>query len=195
MDIICKDLCFNYNNDVKVLNNVNFRFNDKEITTITGPSGCGKSTLLNLIAKKLEPTSGSIIYSANPHIAYVYQTNRLVPHLTAKQNIDLVLCKTKIKQDIASYYLEKLDILGSKNSLPRAMSIGMQHRLAIARALAYESNLLLIDEPFTSLDEKSKNVALELLLKVIKEEGRTTLIVTHDNELKNSFNSNNLDLS
>ncbi len=194
MDIICKNLYFSYDKENYILNNINYKFLNNKITTISGESGIGKSTLLNIIAKKLKPTKGEVIYSENPNIAYVYQDDRLVPFLTSLQNINLVLDKNKIKEDIASYYLEKLKIYDAKNKLPREMSIGMQHRLSIARALAYKSNLLLIDEPFTSLDDENKLKTLNLVLKVIKDEQITTLMVTHDKDLIKFLGTNNLEL-
>ncbi len=194
MDITCKNLYFAYKDNNYILENINYKFLNNQITTITGASGIGKSTLLNIISKKLIPTKGEVIYSEEPIISYVYQTNRLIGFLTAKQNINLILNKEMIKKDIASYYLDKLKIYDYKDKLPREMSIGMQHRLSIARALSYKSNLLLIDEPFTSLDDETKSSTLDLVLKVIKEEKRTTLIVTHDHELKNILGTNNLSL-
>ncbi|MDE6189002.1 MAG: ATP-binding cassette domain-containing protein [Clostridia bacterium] len=183
-----------------IINNLSFAYGDKpifkafdlvipcnKVTCIMGESGCGKTTLLNCISKRLA-YEGEIDYGRSENgllsdkaIAYVFQQPRLVPSMTVKENIEYVLKGSKKdKEDRAKDILAKLQLSDCANSYPRFISGGQAGRAALARALAIDSDILLLDEPFKGLDLKLKSQILALLLPLIKE--KTVVFVTHDAE-------------
>lgn len=180
-EVQIKDLCKSYENH-KVLHNFSMSFTKNKITVITGPSGCGKTTLLNIIGSIEKEYSGQII-SPNNSISYIFQEDRLLPHLTVYENIAFVLKSTMSKEDmnaIINKYLNIVKLSEYKHKLPRKLSGGMKRRVAIARAFAYKSRLLLMDEPFKGLDDKLKIEIIDEFLKLHKEDRRTVILVTHD---------------
>ena len=140
-----KNFCVSYG-EKKVLQDFSAEFGEG-ITLLTGPSGFGKTTLLHTIAGLLEPDSGEII-GRPERISLMFQDDRLLPWLTALQNIEIV-CDDR---DRAMYYLRAVELEKEADSKPGALSGGMRRRVALARALAYESDLLLLDEPFKGMD-------------------------------------------
>ncbi len=166
----------------KVLHKLNMNFEENKITVILGPSGCGKTTLLNIISGIEKEDSGKVILK-DKNISYIFQDDRLIPHLTVYENIDFVLKSIMNKEEISSVinkYLEIVKLSEYKNKLPSKLSGGMKRRVAIARAFAYKSRLLLMDEPFKGLDYKLKKEIIENFLKLHKEDKRTIILVTHD---------------
>ncbi|MBV7273595.1 ABC transporter ATP-binding protein [Clostridium thailandense] len=180
-EVQIKNLHKSYDNH-KVLNNLSMDFIRNKITVITGPSGCGKTTLLNIISRIEKEDSGEIILN-NKDISYIFQEDRLIPHLTVYENIAFVL-KSKMRKEemknIIDKYLAMVKLTEYKDKLPSKLSGGMKRRVAIARAFAYKSELLLMDEPFKGLDDKLKSEIIEYFLKIYKEDKRTVILVTHD---------------
>ncbi len=156
----------------EVYSNFNLALEKGKITCILGESGSGKTTLLNCIAGLTE-YCGEI-----PAVkcSYVFQSPRLVPNLTVKQNLTLV-CADEEK---VLTMLERVRLQDKKNAYPKTLSGGQAQRVAIARAFLYESEILLMDEPFSSLDLKLKNEMHGLFLQIWRQDKRTVLFVTHD---------------
>lgn len=165
---------------------------DNDFVTILGPSGCGKSTLLRMIAGLERPSTGHILLDGKavsgpgPDRGMVFQSYTLFPWLTIAQNIAFGLTE-KGKGDaetreIVSAYIEKVGLRGFENHWPKQLSGGMQQRTAIARALANDPAILLLDEPFGALDNQTRALMQELLLGIWEREKKTVLFVTHDIE-------------
>ena len=141
---------------------------------LLGPSGRGKTTLLRLIAGLERPQSGTIHLPKDARIAFCFQEDRLLPWKTVLENIVLV-CHDSQK---AKYWIERVGLSGEENSYPASLSGGMKRRASLARALAYDSDILLMDEPFRALDEQTHAEMLALVRDAAK--GRLLLLVTHD---------------
>ncbi|MDE7167739.1 MAG: ABC transporter ATP-binding protein [Clostridia bacterium] len=166
-----KNLTKRYGN-LTVYENFNLELKDGEVTCILGESGCGKTTLLNCIAG-LTDYEGEII---QVKCSYIFQTPRLVPNLTVGGNLKLI-CKDEKSIDDA---LAEVRLTDKKNAYPVALSGGQAQRVSIARAFLYGGEVILMDEPFTSLDLKLKKEISELFLQIQSESRRTALFVTHD---------------
>ena len=156
-----------------------------ELVALIGPSGCGKSTLLNLIAGLIEPTEGTIAISEpDLRIAYVFQSPRLLPWRNVLRNVMFSLEQTPDKRGRARAdaraALELVNLQGHEKKYPHELSGGMQQRVALARGLAIDPGLLLLDEPFGSLDALTRSYLQEELLGIVRRAGATTLLVTHD---------------
>jgi len=173
--------------DLRVLDNVTFDVEESSFTTIVGFSGCGKSTLLNVLAG-IEPiTSGKAeLGSGMNHkarLGYVFQSPRLLPWLTIEQNLvfvrpDDVDEKTHLER--VEKYLKMVGLKNACHKFPYQLSGGMQQRAGIARALCIEPAVLLMDEPFSHLDEITAGGMREEMLRIWQETHRTILFVTHD---------------
>jgi NitT/TauT family transport system ATP-binding protein len=177
------NLCKSYEENI-VLDNINMNIPENKITVISGPSGCGKTTLLNIIGGIEKEDSGKVILKSNS-ISYIFQEDRLIPHLTVYENIAFVLKSIMNKNEInriVTKYLEMVKLIEVKDKLPSKLSGGMKRRVAIARAFAYKSKLLLMDEPFKGLDDELKNEIIQEFLKLYKKDKRTVVLVTHDKE-------------
>lgn len=165
------------------IENLHFAVENNEFVCIVGPSGCGKTTLLNIISGLDEQYVGSIKSDGtNSSIksSYVFQTPRLLPWRTVLENIQLAnenenASLTKIEGLLQGLGLEK-----NLNSYPHHLSLGMQRRVALARAFCVQSDILLMDEPFVSLDQPTARKARALLLDLWIEQPRSVLFVTHD---------------
>ncbi len=143
------------------------------ITAINGASGAGKSTLLNILAGLVEPDSGRIDGLSGLRVSYVFQEERLLPWFSARRNIELV-CRDK---KLATILLEEMEIADAADKNVRKLSGGMQRRVALARALSADYDLLLLDEPFKGLDERTKYRVMD----VTKRRARGIIVlVTHD---------------
>jgi NitT/TauT family transport system ATP-binding protein len=182
-----KNLCKNYDS-LKVLDNLNIEFKEGAVTCILGPSGCGKTTLLNILSGALGFDSGEIVGFKHESISYVFQEDRLINWKTVKENLEFVL-KDKMSKDqrneIIKRYLKAVDMEEYKDYYPNKLSGGMRQRVAIIRAFIYSSNLLIMDEPFKSLDMETKQNVMECFINLRKKEKRTCILVTHDmNEAK-----------
>lgn len=184
--VYVKDLvkCFG---NLRVLDNICFEVEESSLTTIVGFSGCGKSTLLNVLAGIESITSGkaevSIGKDRSARLGYVFQSPRLLPWQTIEQNLLFVRPEGV---DEATHlgrvqkYLEMVGLKDVRNKYPYQLSGGMQQRAGIARALCIEPAVLLMDEPFSHLDEITAGGMREEMLKIWQETHRTILFVTHD---------------
>ncbi|WP_052954547.1 ABC transporter ATP-binding protein [Microvirga vignae] len=155
--------------------NLSLELGDGEVCAIVGPSGIGKSSLLQIIAGLDGDFVGSITSVPQP-VGYLFQTPRLLPWRTARQNLELVMFD---RPERAGEWLEKVGLSGSEDVYPQRLSLGMARRVALARALAVEPKLLLLDEPFSSLDEETLRGMQDLVATHIARLRSTTLLVTH----------------
>ncbi|NQT58246.1 MAG: ATP-binding cassette domain-containing protein [Bacteroidetes bacterium] len=171
--------------DVEVFNGLSLNIPEQEITVILGPSGCGKTTLLNSIAGLAEQDSGEIIRDESDcSISFIFQEPRLLPWMSVSRNIDLVLQNAfpdkNQRSERISRFLGLVGLTDSAEMYPEELSGGMKQRVSIARAFAYPSNLILMDEPFQSLDLKLRIELIHEYTKLWDRDPRTTLLVTHD---------------
>ena len=141
---------------------------------ILGPSGRGKTTLLRLIAGLERPQSGTIILPEDARIAFCFQEDRLLPFKTVLENVELV-CGSR---ETAQRFLARVGLAGEENSYPSSLSGGMKRRTALARALAFDAPVLLMDEPFRALDPDTHAAMLALVREAAKD--KLLLLVTHD---------------
>jgi ABC-type nitrate/sulfonate/bicarbonate transport system ATPase subunit len=161
-----------------------FRLAPREFAALHGPSGCGKTTLLHIIAGLDTEFIGRIDLPLHPdgtapRIGYVFQTPRLLPWRTLRENIRLVM-RSDQDPDIADRLIEAVGLGAARDVYPERLSGGMARRAALARAFAVEPDLLLLDEPFVSLDHDTAEKLRELLLDLWKKRPSTVLFVTHD---------------
>lgn len=165
-----------------VLNDISFFINKGEIVSIVGPSGCGKSTILNIIANLEKPSSGNV--SIQGKIGYMFQKDNLLNWRNVYKNITLGLeiqkKLTKDNLDNIDSLLNKYDLNDFKYFYPKQLSGGMKQRVALIRTLALNPDILLLDEPFSALDYQTKLNVQEDVYKIIKNEQKTTILVTHD---------------
>ena len=176
----------------RALEPTNLRVADNDFVTILGPSGCGKSTLLRLIAGLDRPTTGRIlldekvITGPGADRGMVFQSYTLFPWLTVSQNIAFGLRERGVaagqRAAISSEWLKKVGLTSFAGHFPKQLSGGMQQRTAIARALANDPEILLLDEPFGALDNQTRALMQELLLGIWERERKTVIFVTHDIE-------------
>jgi NitT/TauT family transport system ATP-binding protein len=171
---------------------LNFTVNTGELACIVGPSGCGKSTLLRCIAGLIKPSAGQVslhgdlIDRTPPDLAVVFQdySRSLVPWLSVRGNVEFPLRSRGIakaeRRQRAAEALEWVGLSGAGAKYPWQLSGGMQQRVSIARALACQPSLLLMDEPFASVDAQTRFELEDLLLRVKREHSSTVLLVTHD---------------
>ncbi len=144
---------------------------------LMGPSGCGKSSLLHMIAGLCKPTAGTMTVSAE-RLSYVFQEPRLLPWLTAAENVAVVCRNKKAASQEAEKWLRVFELDDASEKLPAELSGGMQQRVNLARALAYDCDLLLLDEPMKGLDTAMKQRILAILRDHCR--GRTLVLATHD---------------
>src|SRR5215216_7036924 len=169
---------------VEALRDLTFSVEASELVCVVGPSGCGKTTLLKCICGLLEPTAGAV--SADGTLALVFQeySRSLFPWMTVRQNVAFPLRRKKIdKREVRSIVEQTLASVGLEHTLnryPWQLSGGMQQRVAIARALAFKPQILLMDEPFASVDAQTRADLEDLVLDVRREYDVTIVFVTHD---------------
>lgn len=187
-----KDLTHVYGDGHKALDDVNLRVDAGELVSIVGPSGCGKSTLMRCIAGLQRPSGGQVLLDGTHlegvpgNLAVVFQdySRSLFPWLTVRDNVALPLRRHGLgRQDrhqAALAALESVGLSGAGQKYPWQLSGGMQQRVSIARALAYKPTLMLMDEPFGSVDAQTREDLEDLLLQVRGNGGMTILLVTHD---------------
>ena len=178
------------NGKVTAIDNVNLTVEESEFVMIVGPSGCGKTTLINMIGGLVEPSSGQVILDgkevSGPGVdrGMVFQGYSLFPWLTVQKNVEFGLkmrgVAKKERAEKALEYINLVGLNGFENALPKQLSGGMKQRVAIARTLANEPQMLLMDEPFGALDAQTRVVMQELLAKISKETKTTILFITHD---------------
>ena len=175
-----------------VLDDVNINIEEGEFVSIIGPSGCGKTTILNLLAGFERPTKGSVKYNGeeitgpSPERGVVFQEFSLFPWMSVCGNIELALeCNNvpeKERRGIALESLKKVGMGCSADSRPNTLSGGMKQRAAIARLLAMDSDVFLMDEPFSALDEQTRRKLDEDIVELWKEKKKTVVFVTHSVE-------------
>jgi NitT/TauT family transport system ATP-binding protein len=172
------------------LENINFKIKKGEFISLIGPSGCGKSSLLNAIAGFIPTSTGKILYKdeqinkASRERVVIFQNHSLFPWKTAIDNIAFALRargvdKASIHSE-AMRYLSLVKLEDFSNHFPSELSGGMQQRIGIARALAADPEVLLLDEPFASLDQFTRDIIQEELLKIIRPLNKTAVLVTHN---------------
>ena len=177
---------------VEVIGSVSFNLGEGEIISIVGPSGCGKTTLLNLICGLLPPSAGSVLWHGRelsgvpPRIGYMLQKDLLLPWRTALQNVTLGLevkrTGRRERRALALNLLERLGLAEFADYYPSALSGGMRQRVALARTLASDPEVLLLDEPFSALDFQTKILIERDTVRLIRGERRSLLLITHDIE-------------
>jgi NitT/TauT family transport system ATP-binding protein len=173
------------NGGLKALQNVSFNLYPQEFVCLLGPSGCGKSTLLRILAGLLKPTSGEVIYPGRdrPNVSLVFQDANLMPWRTVLQNITLSLELQGMPPDEARQrgqeWIEQVGLTGFEDAWPGELSGGMAQRVAIARSLIQNPDLLLLDEPFGALDALTREKMGAELLDLWQSRRNTVLMVTH----------------
>ena len=170
--------------DLDALASVSFTIQPREFICVLGPSGSGKTTLLRILAGLIEPTSGSFTFAGGkPRIGMVFQQSNLMPWRTAVENITLPLELQGVPQDEtrrrAKELVELVELQGFETSWPRDLSGGMAQRVAIARALIHDPDILLLDEPFGSLDALTRERMWTELSRIWQLRRKTVLMVTH----------------
>lgn len=171
-------------NGVPVLKDFNLAVQKGEHIAIMGPSGSGKTTILKLIAGQLKPQKGSVKNDFHG-ISYMFQEPRLLPWLTAAENVNLVLGDSPESFPQAIKWLKKLGLADAADKYPHELSGGMQQRTALARALAYNGDLLLLDEPLSALDEDLADELLTLIKEYAAD--KTVIFVTHSTQQAKKF--------
>ena len=166
--------------NLPVLGSIDLTLGAREIVALVGPSGCGKTTLLRIIGGLDAEFQGTLEWSGTtmPRIGTVFQEPRLLPWRTVRRN--LLLAQPTERPDIVDHLLRTLDLAPFSDAFPHTLSLGMARRVAIARAFAIEPELVLLDEPFVSLDPEMAARSRELLLSAWRERPTAALLVTHD---------------
>lgn len=164
-----------------VLRDIDFVIEPRSFVVMTGPSGCGKSTLLNIIAGLDKDFSGKIDLGARePTIGYIFQSPRLLPWRTVEENISLALPEGDARRERIPELLARVGLTGQATAYPERLSLGMQRRVALARGFVLEPDILLMDEPFVSLDDPTARDLRQLLMDLWHRRPTTVLFVTHD---------------
>lgn len=177
-----RNLCKSFD-DNRIYENFNIEFKKDKINCIIGASGGGKSTLLNIISGLSNKESGEITGVSKEEISYIFQEDRLIPWLTIKKNMELFLYNYFTKEEGEKRLEEVFNLLhisGIENEYPEKISGGMRQRVNIARALLKPSKVILMDEPFKSLDYKTKYSIMNELKDIFNNENRLVIFVTHD---------------
>jgi NitT/TauT family transport system ATP-binding protein len=168
---------------LRVLNNFNIEFEEEKITALLGPSGSGKTTLLNIISGLEQYDSGDIVGLERKKFSYIFQEDRLLPWFSVEENIKFVLKGDNTEEEtdnITDKYLRIVDLEEYRYYLPKQLSGGMKQRVSIARAFAYPSDILLMDEPFKGLDMELKTNLMKSFISLWNEDKRTVIFITHD---------------
>lgn len=167
--------------DNLVLSNVSVDIEPRSFVVLTGPSGCGKSTLLNIVAGLDTDYDGIIDFgSEKPDLTYIFQSPRLLPWRTVAENIALPLPDGDVRHAGIPELLERVGLTEAANAYPERISLGMQRRAALARGFVLEPNILLMDEPFVSLDDPTAQGLRALLIDLWVRRPTTVIFVTHD---------------
>lgn len=193
MSLILKDVCKTFDNyDGDVLNNINLKIKSGEFVCVVGQSGCGKSTLLNLIAGLDRPTSGEILLNGervegpSANRAVMFQEHALFPWLNVIENVKFGMkiagASAKEQEETAMEYLEMMGLSDYRDYAVHQLSGGMRQRVALARALTLDSEILLMDEPFSALDKQTSNRLRAELQDIWLKTHRTILFITHSVE-------------
>ena len=179
---------------MRVLDDVSFDIREGEFVSIIGPSGCGKTTLMNMLGGFVKPTGGAVLLDGKPVAGpgpdrgVIFQEYGVFPWLTVRQNIafGLKLSASKVpageREAIVQRYMGLMGLADFADHFPKHLSGGMRQRLAIARAYAVRPQFLLMDEPFGALDAQTRSAMQDLLLEVLRAEGKTVMLITHSVE-------------
>lgn len=187
-------------NVIKALKETNFTAHEGELVGIVGPSGSGKSTFLTILGGLQKPTTGKVLLNGKPFseldiktkskirlksIGFILQASNLIPFLTIKEQMLLYnkITKSKVNHPWMSELFEKLDVEKLKDKYPNALSGGERQRSAIAKALYHQPSVIFADEPTASLDTNRAYEVVKLLAKETKEQGKATIMVTHDERM------------
>lgn len=168
---------------VSVLHDLNLVIREHEIVVLVGPSGCGKTTILNLLSGHIKPISGGI--QRRGKIRMVYQQDGLYPWLTVSENITMGLRhiqEVSAREAELKALIELVHLHGFENHYPHQLSGGMRQRVELARVLGGDSDILLMDEPFSALDYQARLRMRDELIRILKKRPRTVVFVTHDIE-------------
>ncbi|HKU36156.1 ABC transporter ATP-binding protein [Paenarthrobacter sp. NPDC089714] len=185
MPVVLENLGKRFGDGAPVLDDVNATIGQGEFVALLGASGCGKSTLLNIIAGLEHPTSGALEVPSDG-AAFMFQDSALFPWLTARGNIELALqladksSSKASRRARATELLELVHLGGAGDKRPHELSGGMRQRVALARSLAQDRQVLLMDEPFAALDAITRDLLHDELERIWKETGRTIIFVTHN---------------
>ena len=177
----------------RAVDDVNLEIQPGQLVAILGKTGCGKSTMFNMIAGLSAPSDGTLTVSGHDpfrdfnwfrgKVAIVFQNDRLLPWRTAIQNVELGLemlhLSREARRDSAQKWLTTLGLAGHEHDYPHALSGGMRQRVSIARAFATNAGILLCDEPFSALDEITGNRLREEFSRLVRENGKTAVFITH----------------
>jgi NitT/TauT family transport system ATP-binding protein len=189
MKVELRDVSMNFG-ATRVFEHVNLDVRDGEFVCILGPSGCGKSTVLNIAAGFISPTEGEMridgerVTGPDPRRIFVFQERGVFPWLTVEGNIGFGLYRMpdREKRERIAHYVQLVGLQGFEKAYPRELSGGMKQRLEVARALAVNPDVLLLDEPFGALDSITRLQMRRELLRIWQAEKKTILFVTHDIE-------------
>ena len=189
------DLSHSYGDEIFTITDFSFSLKEGEITSIIGASGIGKTTLLRIIAGLEQPVEGEVrineklVSSKNfilppekRNLGLVVEDRALFPHLSVKKNVMFGINYIEEKESLAREYLELFKVLDLEEKFPHEISAGQQQRVAFARALITNPDILLLDEPFAALDKKLKSELHIETKKIFKEKGLSVILVTHDEE-------------
>lgn len=169
--------------ELKVLDGITMEFEVGKVTAILGPSGSGKTTMFNILMDNINDFTGEIIGFKDCDISSIFQEHRLIPWKNVYENMEFVLKAKIAKESLKEYigkYLELVGLRDYKNYYPNSLSGGMKQRVNIARAFAYPSEVLLMDEPFKSLDNRTKNDIYNLFRELMMNSKRAVILITHD---------------
>lgn len=182
MSLEIKSLNKNFG-DIELFSDFSMTFHEGTITCILGPSGCGKTTLLNIIGGILKPDTGQLSGFIEKSMSYIFQDPRLLPWLTVEENIEFVLSRevpAEQRHKIAGQLIRLMELEDFASYYPSKLSGGMRQRVSIARAFAYPSDVILMDEPLKGLDIKLKLNLIRIFSRMWQADKRTVIFVTHD---------------
>lgn len=172
------------------VNEIDFAVNKSEFVAVVGPSGCGKSTILSMTAGLYQPSAGEVRVSGvpvtkpNPQVGFMLQKDLLLPWRTIVKNVEFGLEARGVpkaeRRDRARFELKRCHLEGFESHYPYQLSGGMRQRAALARTLAIDPDIILLDEPFSALDAQTKLLIQNSFAETIQEAGITTLLITHD---------------
>ncbi|WP_139997556.1 ABC transporter ATP-binding protein [Paenibacillus paridis] len=178
--------------EIHVLAGITMDIPQKEFVSIVGPSGCGKSTIFNIVAGLLEPTTGKVLVGGDEigrktgHVGYMMQRDLLLPWRTILDNVTIGLevkgLPRNERRDLAMTYLERYGLDSFAKAYPSTLSGGMRQRVALIRTLVTQPDIILLDEPFSALDYQTRLVLEDEILSILKNEGKTGVLITHDIE-------------
>jgi NitT/TauT family transport system ATP-binding protein len=181
-----------YATGVEALRDVSVSLPRGRLTTLLGPSGCGKTTLLKIVAGLIQPTAGEVrvdgrrVESPGPERAFVFQDFALLPWATVLRNVAFGLelrgAPREAREETARRWIAEVDLAGFEHSYPNQLSGGMRQRVGLARALAVDAEIILMDEPFSAVDEQTRRKFQEDLLVLLRDRGKTVIFVTHSIE-------------